>query len=425
MRVVSADWVVPVEGLPIKQGAVAIADDGTIAAVGTSDDLGQGDPHEGCVIVPGFVNAHTHIEYAMYAGFGDGLPFVPWIGMHIQRKELLDLDDMVAIATVGAHECLRSGITTVGDCSFSGAAATAVATAGLRAVVYLEVFGRDVSALDRFHEIHARIEPLLSDRVRVGISPHAPYTCTIEVYRACAALGLPQATHFAESAAERDWLVGGAGDWSPLAGFLVPPPGETGIRMLAAEGLLNSSLVAAHCVHADGEEIELLATYGVGVAHCPRSNGYLGCGVAPLEELRAAGVAVSIATDSPASTPSLDMFEEIRSAIVGARSRAGRPDALSAAEALELATLGGARVLGLEERIGSIVPGKQADLAVISLAGSPFDPVEDPVMAAVLGGSPDRVTATLVAGELRYAKGTSRWPDSTRAARSARSKMLP
>ena len=425
MRIVSADWLVPVEGLPIEDGAIAIADDGTIAAVGSAADLGPGERHDGCVIVPGFVNAHSHIEYAVYAGFGDGLPFAPWIGMHIQRKEALDLGDMVAIATVGAHECLRSGITTVGDCSFTGAAATAAAATGLRAIIYLEVFGRDASALDRFHEMHARIEPLLSDLVRVGISPHAPYTCTIEVYRACAELGLPQATHFAESPAEREWLVDGTGDWSPLAGFLVPPPGETGIRLLAAEGLLGSNLVAAHCVHADGEEIELLATRGVGVAHCPRSNGYLGCGVAPLEELRAAGVAVSIATDSPASTPSLDMFEEIRSAIIGARSRAGRPDALSAAEALELATLGGARVLGMADRIGSLVPGKQADLVVISLAGSPFDPVEDPVAAAVLGGSPDRVAATLVAGRERYLKGTSRWPDSTRAARSARSKMLP
>ena len=235
----------------------------------------------------------------------------------------------------------------------------------------------------------------------------------------------PQATHLAESAAEREWLVDGAGDWSPLAEFLVPPPGETGIRLLASEGLLGPGLMAAHCVHADPEEIELLARRGVGVAHCPRSNGYLGCGVAPVEELRAAGVAVSIATDSPASTPSLDLFEEIRSAIVGARARAGRPGPCLRRDALELATLGGARVLGLDDRVGSLVPGKQADLAVISLAGSPFDPIEDPVTAAVLGGSPDRVAATLVAGEQRYLKGTSRWPDSTRAARSARSKMLP
>lgn len=425
MRVVSADWVVPVEGAPIEDGAIAIADDGTIAAVGTASDLGGGERYEGCVIVPGFVNAHSHLEYAVYAGFGDGLPFVPWIGMHIRRKEALDLDDMLEIATVGAHECLRSGITTIGDCSFAGVAANAAAVTGLRAIVYLEVFGRDVSALDGFHEVRTRIEPVLSDRVRLGVSPHAPYTCTIEVYRACAALGIPQATHLAESAAERDWLVAGAGDWSPLASFLVPPPGETGIRLLAREGLLGPGLMAAHCVHVELDEIELLADHDVGVAHCPRSNGYLGCGVAPIRELREAGVVVSIATDSPASTPSFDLFEEVRSAILAARSRAGRPDAMSPADALELATLGGARVLGMADEVGSLVPGKQADLAVISLAGSPFDPVEDPVAAAVLGGSPNHVTATLVAGEERYRKGTSQWPDSIRAARSARSKMLP
>ncbi len=425
MSVISADWVVPVEGDPIGQGAVAIADDGTIEAVGRIEDLGQGDHHEGCVIIPGFVNAHSHLEYAVYAGFGDGLPFEAWITMHVRRKGALDLDDMSAIATIGAHECLRSGITTIGDCSFSGAAATAAATTGLRATVYLEVFGRGASALDRFHESHARIESALSDRVRIGVSPHAPYTCTPELYRACAELGLPQATHLAESAAERDYLVDGAGDWSPFAELLVPPPGETGIRMLAAEGLLGPGLIAAHCVRADEEEIALLAASGVGVAHCPRSNGYLGCGVAPLEELRTAGIPVSIATDSPASTPSFDIFEEIRAAIVGARARAGRPDALPASAALELATLGGARVLGLADRVGSLVPGKEADLAVISLADTPFDPVEDPVIAAVLGGSPDRVAATLIAGDLRYVKGTSGWPDSRRAARRARSKMLP
>ena len=127
----------------------------------------------------------------------------------------------------------------------------------------------------------------------------------------------------------------------------------------------------------------------------------------------------------PPRLPPLDLFEEIRTAIVSARARAGRPDALTAAAALELATLGGARVLGLDAEIGSLVPGKQADLTVISLEDSPFDPIQDPAAAAVLGGSPERVTATLVGGEQRYRKGTTAWPDSTRAARSARSRMLP
>jgi 5-methylthioadenosine/S-adenosylhomocysteine deaminase len=425
MRVVSADWVVPVEGDPLRDAAVAIADDGTIAAVGPSAELGAGERFEGCAIVPGFVDCHTHLEYAVYAGFGDGLPFSEWIGMHVARKNLLDLDDMRAIATDGAHECLRSGITTVGDCSFSGAAAEAAARTGLRAIVYLEAFGRDASALARFEELRERVEPTLPDRVRLGVSPHAPYTCTLELYEECVGLGLPVATHLAESVSERLYLLDGSGDWSSFADLLVPPPGTTGIRLLSAAGLLGPTVIAAHCVDVDTEEIGLLAQSGVGVAHCPRSNGYLGCGVAPLEELLAAGIHVGIATDSPASTPSLDIFEELRTAIVAARARAGRPDALSAARALELATLGGARVLGMDDMVGSLVPGKQADLAVVSLEGSPFDPVEDPAAAVVLGGSPDRVAATLVHGEDRHRRGTSAWPDSRRAARRARSRMLP
>jgi cytosine/adenosine deaminase-related metal-dependent hydrolase len=424
MRVVSADWVVPVEGDPIADGAVAISDDGRIAAVGPSADLGRGEPFPGCVIVPGFVNCHTHLEYAVYAGFGDGQPFSTWIGLHVDRKRRLDLDDMRAIATDGAHECLRSGVTTVGDCSFAGAAAEAAQTTGLRALVYLEVFGRDPSALERFHELRERARPALSDRVRLGVSPHAPYTCTLELYEACAALGLPMATHLAESIAEREFLLEGSGDWSSFAHMLVPPPGVTGIRMLAAAGLLGPGLAAAHCVHVDDEEIALLAAAGVGVAHCPRSNGMLGCGVAPIAALRAAGIAVGIATDSPASTPSFDLFDELRTAVVAARARERRPDALSAAAALELATLGGARVLGMADEVGSLVPGKQADIAIVSLDESPFWPVEDPVAAVVLGGSPERVAATLVAGEDRYLRGTTAWPDSRRAARRARSRML-
>jgi 5-methylthioadenosine/S-adenosylhomocysteine deaminase len=135
-------------------------------------------------------------------------------------------------------------------------------------------------------------------------------------------------------------------------------------------------------------------------------------------------VRVAIATDSPASTPGFDMFEELRAAVAGARAREQDAGALTAADALELATLAGARALGLASEIGSLTPGKQADVAVLSLEGSPFEPVEDPAAAAVLGGSPERVLATLVGGEDRYRRGTTAWRDLTRAARRARSRML-
>jgi cytosine/adenosine deaminase-related metal-dependent hydrolase len=426
VTVLSADWVVPVEGAPIRDGAVEIDDaTGTIAAVGPRGELGDSLHYEEAVIFPGFVNAHTHLEYEVYAGFGDGLGFADWIGLHVQRKARLDLAEMEAIARLGALNCLRSGITTVGDCSFSGAAATACADLGLRATIYLEVFGADESPVrGRFEPMRDRLSDLPPELVRIGVSPHAPYTCTIELYRACAELGLPVATHLAESAAETEFLRTGRGAWESFAEMLVPPPGSTGIRALAEAGLLDSSMIAAHCVEVDEEEIALLAEHDVAVAHCPRSNGILGCGVAPLAALRAAGIRVCIATDSPASTPSFDMFEELRTAIAAARAREGRPDALSAADALELATLGGARALGLDAELGSLVPGKRADLTVLSLADTSFIPWEDPVTGAVLGGSPHGVVATLVSGKPRYEKGGKAWLELIDAARSARGRLL-
>ena len=426
MTVLSADWVVPVEGPPIRDGAVEIDDlTGTIAAVGPREELGDSVHYDDAVILPGFVDAHTHLEYDVYVGFGDGLRFADWIGLHVQRKARIELEDMEAIARLGVLECLRSGITTVGDCSFSGAAATACADLGLRGTIYLEVFGgTDEPIAERFEPMRERIADSLTDHVRVGISPHAPYTCTLDLYAACSELGLPVATHLAESDDETEFLRTGHGAWASFAEMLVPPLGTTGIRALAEAGLLSSNVIAAHCVKADHEEIALLAEHDVAVAHCPRSNGILGCGVAPLTALREAGIRVCIATDSPASTPSFDMFDEMRAAIVGARAREGRPDALTAAEALELVTIGGARALGLGETLGSIVPGKQADLTVLSLADTPFIPWEDPVTGAVLGGAPQHVVATLVSGKPRYEKGGKAWLELIDAARSARGRLL-
>ena len=316
-------------------------------------------------------------------------------------------------------------MTTIGDSSYSGAAAVACAELGLRATVYLEVFGADVPrALEHFATIRDRAQDPLSSRVRAGVSPHAPYSVSLELYQACAELGLPVATHISESASEVDYVVRGEGAWSGYRHLLVEPPGMTGTRLLAQHGLLGPHVLAAHCVVVDDEEIGLLASTGTGVAHCPRSNAALGCGVAPLGDLRAAGARVSLGTDSPASAPSFDFFEELRSVVLSARARARRPDVLTAAETLELATLGSARALGLDEEIGSLVPGKRADLAVVSLSGSPYLPWEDPSAAVVFGGAPDRVLATFVDGEPRYEKGGFEWPELTAAALHARRAML-
>ena len=424
MTVISADWVLPVEGEPIRDGAVEWSG-GEIVAVGTADELGAGERFEDAVIVPGLVNAHTHLEYAVYAGFGDGLPFAPWLGVHVERKARIGFDDTVAIARVGAAESLRSGVTTVADYSFAGATAIACAELGLRAVVYLEVFGADpADALRQYEEKRHAVDGHARGSVGIGVSPHAPYSCSLDVYAACAELGVPVGTHLAESVAEREWLLRGEGEMAPLRHLLVDPPGETGIRLLERNGLLSGQLVAAHCVHVDPEEIEMLGEASVGIAHCPRSNAILGCGVAPLAELRRASDRVGIGTDSPASAPSLDLFDELRAAVYAARAREGRPDAVLGGEALQLATLGSARALGLEEQIGSLVPGKRADLAVVSLAGSSYVPWEDPAGAVVFGGSPERVLLTVVDGQLCFKRGETTWHELTAAAQRARGRMI-
>jgi cytosine/adenosine deaminase-related metal-dependent hydrolase len=423
-RILSADWVLPVEGDPIANGAVAI-EDGLIAAVGTADELGPGEHFPEAAILPGFVNAHTHLEYAVYAGFGDGFSFGPWITTHVERKRRLERADMEAIARLGAAECLRSGVTTVGDLAFSGASAVACAELGLRAIVYLEVFGSEAAdARRQFEEKREYVEPFLSDRVGLGVSPHAPYTCSTEVYAASHELGLPVATHLNESGDELDYLLRGEGPWQPLAEMLVPPDGQSGIRRLAEAGLLDPRVVAAHCVKIDDEEIGLLAQHGVAVAHCPRSNALLGCGVAPLQELRGAGLRVGVGTDGVSSAPSHDFFEELRVVVFSARARTEDAGSISATEALELATLGGARALGLGEETGSLVPGKRADVTILSLSGSPYLPWEDPAAAVVYGGAPDRVLTTLVDGEVRFERGGFAWHELIAAASAARGRML-
>ena len=414
---VSADWVIPVDGPPLPNAFVAWRD-GRIAEIGE----GRAEEHHaGAVILPGLVNAHSHLEYAVYAGFGDGLPFGGWLQTHILRKRALDHDAMLAIARRGAADSLAAGITTTADYSFSGAAAAAAAGLGLRATVYLEVFATDVRDAERqFAATRERVEE--TELVRIGVSPHAPYTCSVDVYHWALSLGLPVGTHLAESANEQAWLEHGSGPMAVNAAVLVAPTGKRAVATL--EEVLCPELLCAHCVEVEPDEIALLAANDVPVAHCPRSNAMLGCGIAPLAELRAAGLRVGLGTDSPASTPSIDPWEELRTAVYAARARERRPDALGAADALALATIDAARALGRADEIGSLAPGKRADLIVLSLAGSPYDPVEDPVVGAVFGGSPAGIVQTIVDGQTRYRQGERAWQEVRSTASAARSRML-
>jgi 5-methylthioadenosine/S-adenosylhomocysteine deaminase len=415
--VISADWVLPLDGPPIEGGFVRWDSDGSIVEVGE----GRAERHHAdAAIVPGFVNAHSHLEYAVYAGFGDGLAFGPWIATHMERKSRLAPEDMVSIARAGAAESLAAGITTTADYSFSGAAALAAEQLGLRAIVYIEVFGADAAEAER-RFVEKRDQLPQSELVRLGISPHAPYTCSVDVYRWCLSLGIPVGTHLSESANENEWLQHGTG---PLSGnSAVLPP--TGMRAVATlEPVLGPDLLCAHCVDLEPAELALLAERDVPVAHCPRSNALLGCGIAPLAGLREAGVRVGLGTDSPASTPSFDIFEEMRTAVFLARAREQRADALTAEQALRLATIDAAGALQLGGEVGTLAPGKRADLTVVSLAGSPYHPVEDPAAAVVYGGSPDRVLETIVDGTTRYRTEDGEWPEVRSIASAARGRML-
>jgi cytosine/adenosine deaminase-related metal-dependent hydrolase len=414
---VSADWVLPVDGPPLRDACVTW-EDGRIVEVAS----GRAERHfDDAVILPGLVNTHSHLEYAVYAGFGDGRPFGDWLGVHISRKRLLAHAEMVAIARRGAADSLAAGITTTADYSFSGASAIAAGELGLRAIVFLEVFGSDPDDARRQFEA-ARLHAAESELVRIGISPHAPYTCSVDVYRWCVSLGIPVGTHLAESEAENEWLTAGTGPLAPGRSLLVEPTGRRSVATLA--DVLGPELLCAHCVHLDSAEIDLLARLDVPVGHCPRSNALLGCGSAPLAALRAAGIRVGLGTDSPASAPSFDAWEELRTAVYMSRAREQRPDALGADDALRLATLDAASALGLADELGSLTPGKRADLTVLSLAGSPYDPVEDPVVAAVFGGSPTGILETIVDGHPRYRQGETAWHEVRSTASAARRRML-
>jgi len=393
--ILRADWVVPMDGPPIADGCVEI-EDGRIVAVrpANGDD---GERHPNAVILPGLVNAHTHLEYTAMAGFGDGMPFTPWIADHIRRKDTQGLADLLDQARAGAAACLAGGVTTVADCCYAGTVAQAAGEAGLRAIVYLEGFsvwegleGRIEAALDALP---------VTELVTAGVSPHAPFTVTHADYAMLIALarrrGLPVATHLLESTRETEHLD-------------------------AFRDVLGPDTVAIHAVLVTEADIALLVELDVPVAHCPRSNALLGCGIAPLTELLDAGVRVGLGTDSPSSAIDFDMWAEMRTAIMLQRARTGRADALSAQTALELATTRAAAAIGLAETTGSLTPGKAADLLVLDMTGSAFLPWDDPVTAAVYGGSPERVALTIVAGEIRYRRGER----DVLAATAARAKMI-
>jgi len=417
-----AAWVLPVVAPPIARGEVLVDSLGRIAAVAPtgaldlpSDILIHDLGHS--LLLPGLVNVHAHPELTMFRGALEDLQFRDWILRLVgAKRSVLVEEDSAAAATWAMVEALAAGITTIAATEASGSAAGAMTAAGVRGVVYQEVFGPDPAQAESSIEgLRSAVEALRSDcgpRVRPGVSPHAPYTVSDALYRRVAGYalenGLPMAVHIAESRAERDLVVYGDGDFAPglrARRIATPARARSPIDLLARLGVLDARPLLIHCVDVDDEDIAMIADAGCAIAHCPVANAKLGHGLAPLPRFRDSGIVVGIGTDSVASNNRLDLLEEARIGALLQRAAARRPDALPPEELLRLCTLDGARALGMDDRIGSLQPGKDADLCAVSIDSPSTIPAFDPVATLFHSARGSDVVMTAVAGEILYEYG--------------------
>jgi len=348
-------------------GAVAITGD-TIAAVGpdaTRFTAAETIDCGGRVVMPGLVNAHTHAPMALLRGLADDLKLDVWLMGYMMpvEREFVNPDFVRLGTQLACAEMIRSGVTCFADMYyFEEAVAKATAAAGMRAFCAQTVLRfpspdaasyEDSLARARDYIARWRAHPLIVP----GPAPHAPYTCTAEILRACADLAMefdvPLHTHLSETLLEVE-------ESRRVHGMPVIP-------YVKKQGLLGAKVLAAHCVHIDDGEMRALKNAGAGVAHNPTSNLKLGAGVAPAARMRELGLNVGIGTDGPASNNDLDMFEEVRLAALLAKGIGGDPTCLPAREALAMATRLGAAALHMGHLTGSLEPGKRADAIVIDL----------------------------------------------------------
>ncbi len=401
---INARWVVPVEpaGVALERHAVAVRDGRIEAVLPMAQATQQYADYArvdlpGHALIPGLVNAHTHAAMTLMRGVADDLPLMRWLQEHVWPIEAKHVSaPFVRDGTLLAcAEMLRGGVTCMNDMYFyPEAALEAALAAGMRAALGLIVIefptayaadpdqylAKGLALRDQWRE-----HPQLS----FCLAPHAPYTVSDATFRKvaqfAAELELPVHVHLHETLEE-----------------IARSVAEHGVRPLARLerlGLLGPNLIAVHSVHLEPAEIALLARHGCSVAHCPSSNLKLASGLAPVAALLAAGVNVALGTDGAASNNRLDLFEEMRTAALLAKAVALDASAMPAHAALRAATLGGAMALGLEARIGSIVPGKAADLAAVDFDSLELQPVYDVVSHLVYACGREHVTDVWVGGE--------------------------
>jgi len=425
-----ARWVLPITQPPIENGTV-VANDGKITYVGPRKDAPPGDDYElgESILLPGLVNTHTHLELTAMRGFLEDGRFTEWIDkLRQSRNEVLNEEMLLDSARFGIVEGLEAGITTYADTCSSGVVMRALREQGVRGIMYQETFGPDPShAAAAMRELQARVDklqPEQTDLVALGVSPHAPYTVSDRLYEATARFAdsrrLPMAMHIAESAAEYEIVASGSGDFAERwrrRGIAVSKRARSPIELLDRLGALERGPLLIHCVRVDAADIQIMARHRCCVAHCPASNAKFGHGIAPLLPIVEAGLRVGIGSDSVASNNRMDILDEARLAVLIHRAATARHDAFGAHQALELATIGGARALNLDSRIGSLEVGKDADLAAFTTDIPRTTPLGDPYSATIFALPGRSATLVTVRGKVLVERGRAILRDTTLAQR--------
>jgi 5-methylthioadenosine/S-adenosylhomocysteine deaminase len=403
--VITGGTVLTMAGPNIDDGAVAI-DNGVIVGVGKAKEIardfaGREVIHaKGEAVLPGFVNAHTHVPMVLFRGIADDRDLMDWLQHFIFPAEAKNVSaDFVRWGTrLAAAEMIRSGTTTFTDMYyFESVVAAEAKKAGLRGVVGETMIDFPVADNKTWDEAVAYVRKFVKewqgDRlITPALAPHAPYTVSEAHLRQVRALATelhaPILIHVAETKDELK-QVGDKHD------------GLTPGAYLDSIGFLGPDVVAAHGVWLNAGEIRTFAQRGTGVAHCPESNMMLASGVAPVVDMRRGGMNVGLGTDGPAgSNNNLDMVEEMASAARLQKVSKGDPKALTARDVLEMATIGGARVLGMEKKIGTLERGKRADIVIVDLQQAKVQPVYAVESAIVYAASGSSVVTTIVDGRV-------------------------
>lgn len=478
--ILSSPWVLPISSPLIEDGAIVVEGE-QIMDLGNQKDILRRYPHHPVkhyptsALLPGFVNVHTHLELSILRGYLEGLSFWSWIRALARTKyEILSYDDILISALLGAVEAIQAGITTVGDPMDLGGTLEAALSTGIRGILYQEVFSPRPDDADKALQTlevnlqarRAQIagfptsgilsrfigfdsmdrEKRVADRkkrVRLGVSPHAPYTVSAPLFLAVHQFArkedLPVCIHIGESVAERQWLRDGTG---PIAdsyrerGIPWVPPQMTPIQYLHNLGVIEDLTLLVHCIHLREEDFEIIRTQRASVAHCPKSNWKLRHGYMNLNEIYRRKIRLGLGTDSVASNNSMDFFEEMRSTWSNPTvclppsngdTLLERDHLFSSAELLRMGTLGGAEALGMSTEIGSLEAGKLADIIAVDLTGFHVQPVFSPTDALVFSCRASDVRMTMIGGETLYEGGSIaglRSGEFSYALEQVRTKML-